>query len=226
MRLYYDWKFADARAEFQRSLELNPNYATAHHWYSVYLTAMEKPSDARKEIERAQELDPLSVAISTDMGFEQYYSTDYEAATKQLKSVVEMTPKFFLAHLWLGRTYQQRRMYADAISEYEQTGGLREWVPTVAAIGNVYGLQGKTDEARKVLAHLNEISRERYVTSYGVALVYVGMGDKEQAFAKLDQAVDERSHWLLWLNLDPRWETLRADPRFGELKRKIGLPST
>ena len=223
VHLYYDWKFADARTEFQRSLELNPSYATAHHWYSVYLTAMNQPKEARREIELAQDLDPLSVAISTDMGFEQYYSMDYEPATKQLKSVVDMNPKFFLAHLWLGRAYQQRKMYAEAIREYEQTGSLREWVPTIAAIGNVYGLMGKTDDARKVLAHLDEISRERYVTSYGVALVHAGMGDKEQAFAKLERAFEERSHWLVWLGLDPRWEGLRADPRFGELMRRIGL---
>jgi len=223
VRLYYDWKFADAETEFRRALDLNPNYATAHHWYSVYLTAMERPTEARKEIELAQALDPLSVAIATDMGFEQYYSTDYEAATKQLKSIIEMNPKFSLAHLWLGRTYQGRKMYADAILEYEQTGGFRQWVPTIAAVGNVYGLQGKTDDARKVLAHLDVTSRERYVTSYGVALVYAGMGDKEQAFLKLERAFSERSHWLVWLNLDPRWESLRADPRFDELKRRIGL---
>jgi serine/threonine-protein kinase len=223
VRLYYEWKFADAEDAFRRSLELNPNYATAHHWYSVYLTAMERPTEARREIEAARALDPLSVAVATDMGFEQYYSRDYEGATKQLRSIVEINPNFSLAHLWLGRTYQQRKMYAEAISEYEQTGGLREWVPTLAALGHVYGLQGRTAEARKVLAHLDEIARERYVTSYGVALVYAGMGDKEQAFSKLEQAFDERSHWLVWLNLDPRWDSLRADPRFDELKRRLGL---
>ena len=223
VRLYYDWKFADAETEFRRSIELNPNYATAHHWYSVYLTAMERPTEARREIDRALELDPLSPAISTDMGFEQYYGTDYDVATKQLKSIIEMNPKFALAHLWLGRTYQERKMYAEAIDEYEQTGGLREWVPTLAAVGNVYGLQGKTDDARRVLAHLNELSGERYVTSYGLALVYAGMGDKEQAYVQLERAFQERSHWLVWLNLDPRWESLRADRRFGELKRRIGL---
>jgi hypothetical protein len=96
-------------------------------------------------------------------------------------------------------------------------------VPVVAAIGNVYGLQGKRDDARRVLAHLDQTSRERYVTSYCVALIYAGMGDKEQAFLKLEQAFNERSHWLLWLNLDPCWESLRADPRFDELKRRIEL---
>jgi tetratricopeptide (TPR) repeat protein len=134
-----------------------------------------------------------------------------------------MNPNFSLAHLWLGRTYQQRKMYAEAISEYEQTGGLREWVPTLAALGHVYGLQGRTGDARRVLARLDEIARERYVTSYGVALVYAGMGDKEQAFSKLEQAFGERSHWMVWLNLDPRWDSLRADPRFDELTRRLGL---
>ena len=223
VRLYYEWKFADAENDFRRSLELNPNYATAHHWYSVYLTAMERPTEARREIEAARALDPLSVAVATDMGFEQYYSRDYEGATKQLRSIVEMTPNFSLAHLWLGRTYQQRKMYAEAISEYEQTGGLREWVPTLAALGHVYGLQGRTGDARRVLMRLDEIARERYVTSYGVALVHAGMGDKEQAFSKLEQAFGERSHWLVWLNLDPRWDSLRADPRFDELTRRLGL---
>ena len=225
VRLYYDWNFAEAEKEFQRSIDLNPHYAAAHHWYSVYLTAMERPKDARREIELAQELDPLSVAISTDMGFEQYYASDYEAAERQLKSVLEMNPRFPAAHLWLGRTYQQRKMYADAIAEYQKTEGLRQWVPTVAAIGNAYGFSGKRDEARKVLADLGEMSRRRYVTSYGVALVYAGMDDKEQAFATLNDAVGERSHWLVWLNLDPRWERVRSDPRFDKVKRQVGLPN-
>ena len=119
-----------------------------------------------------------------------------------LNDVLATNPKCSLAHLWLARTYQERRMYAEAIHEYESTGALREWVPTVAGIGNVYGVWGKPEEARKMLGHLGEM-----------------------AFAKLNEGVHERTHWLVWLNRDPRWKNLRSDPRFGESKKQVGLPN-
>jgi serine/threonine-protein kinase len=224
-KLYYDWDWDGAEREFEQAIELDPNYATAHHWYSVFLTAMERHAKALAEIEHAQELDPLSLVIATDMGFESYYSGRYDQAIKQLQSVLELNQDFPLAHLWLGRAYQQKARYEEAVAEYQKAEAvLPNWVPVKAGIGNAYGRWGKKAEALRVLDELKGSAIERYVTPYGTALVYAGLGEKDKAFAALNDAYDERSHWLVWLKLDPRWGELSSDPRFAELVRRIGLP--
>jgi TolB-like protein/Tfp pilus assembly protein PilF len=224
-KFYYDWDWEGAGREFEQAIELDPNYALSHHWYSVYLTARERHAEALAEIERANELDPLSLIIATDMGFESYYSGQYDQAIKQLQSVLEMNQDFPLAHLWLGRTYQQKAMHKEAVAEYEKAEAvLRNWVPAKAAIGNAYGVWGKKAEAQRVLKELDELAKEKYVTPYGTALVYAGIGEKDQAFAALNEAYAQRSHWLVWLELDLRWGELRTDPRFADLVHRIGLP--
>lgn len=224
-RLYYDWDWAGAEREFQQAIALNPNYATAHHWYSVYLTAMGRREEAMAEIRRAQQLDPLSLIIRTDIGFQLYYARQYDEAIEHLRGTLEMNPNFPLAHLWLGRAYQQKQMYAEAIAEFRQAANvLRDWPVTIAAIGFVQGKAGSRAQARKTLEQLKRLSRKRYVTAYGIALVYAGLGDTSRAFAWLNKAVEERTHWLVWLKLDPRWDDLRADPRFPQLLRRVGLP--
>jgi tetratricopeptide (TPR) repeat protein len=186
---------------------------------------MGRLDDASKEINRAHELDPLSVLISTDIGFNQYYRLDYDAAISQLRATLAVSPKFPLAHLWLGRAYQQKRMYAEALNEFHLTDeALPGWVVTIAGIGNAYGEWGKKKDAENVLVRLDQMSHEKYVTPYGVALVYAGLGDKDQAFSWLEKAILGRSHWLVWLDRDPRWNRLRSDPRFAALKKRIGLP--
>ena len=224
--LYYAWDWKESEKEFRRSIALNPNYATAHEWYSVYLLAMGRPDEAMVEIRRAQQLDPLSPLINTDVGFQFYYNKRYDEAIQQLRNTLQTDPKFPLAHLWLGRAYQQKGMYEEAISEYRQTDtSWPEWVVSLAAIGNVEGIAGKKSEAREMLSKLNTLSEVKYVTPYGTALLYAGLGDKIQTFNWLDKAVQGRSHWLVWMRLDPRWDDVRADPRFKEVVRRVGFPN-
>jgi len=223
--LYHAWNWAEAENEFKKAIELNPNYATAHDWYSYYLMAMGRFDDAWKEVNRAHELDPLSVTISTDIGFNYYYRRSYDEAINQLRATLSVSPKFPLAHLWLGRAYQQKKMYSEAIDEFNKTdAALPGWIVTIAGMGHAYGEWGHQAEAKQVLVRLNEMAREKYVTPYGVALVYAGLGDKDQAFAWLNKAVAGRSHWLVWLNRDPRWDRIRSDPRFDDLRKRVGLP--
>jgi len=223
--LYHAWNWAEAENEFKKAIELNPNYATAHDWYSYYLMAMGRFDDAWKEVNRAHELDPLSVTISTDIGFNYYYRRSYDEAINQLRATLSVSPKFPLAHLWLGRAYQQKKMYSEAIDEFNKTdAALPGWVVTIAGMGHAYGEWGHQAEAKQVLVRLNEMASEKYVTPYGVALVYAGLGDKDQAFAWLNKAVAGRSHWLVWLNRDPRWDRIRSDPRFDDLQKRVGLP--
>lgn len=221
-RLYYDWDWKGAEEEFQRAIAVNPNYATAHHWYSVLLTARGRHEEAFSEIRRAHELDPLSVPISTDMGFELYYARHYNEAITQLRSVLQTSPKFPLAHLWLGRAYEQKEMYAEAITEFEEAGtALRDWPVIIAAAGHAYARWGHKSEATAAMRRMNELSKEEYVTPYGVALIYAGLDDKDHAMNWLQNAYEDRSHWLVWLNLDPRFDNVRSDPRFQELLQRM-----
>jgi TolB-like protein/DNA-binding winged helix-turn-helix (wHTH) protein/Tfp pilus assembly protein PilF len=222
--LYYDWHFEDADRRFRHALDLDPASVTAHDWYSVYLTAMGRFDQARTEIRRAQALDPLSTAVATDVGFGAYYAGRYEDAVTDLRSTLSITPNFPLAHLWLGRAYEEQRRFEDAIQEFGETRKvLGEWPVALAAVGHVDGVAGRRADAEAVLVRLSELARRQYVTEYGVALVHAGLGDREAAFAWLDRAVAARSHWLVWLKLDPRWTTLRDDRRFGALLDRIGF---
>jgi adenylate cyclase len=223
-KLYYDWDWKGAESEFREAIALNRNYVSAHHWYSVYLTAMGREQEARAEIEMAQELDPLSLAINTDVGFELYYSGHYDQAIEQLQSVLDLNPRFALANLWMGRAYQQKRSYDLAITRFKQAAdALPEWPVALAAIGNVLGESGRRREAQKILSKLAGLSKRKYVTAYGMALVHAGLGDKTRAFKWLSEAVEERSHWLVWLKLDPRWNAISSDSRFRTLLKRVGL---
>ena len=222
VKLYYDWDWKGAEDEFLAAIATNPNYATAHHWYSVFLTARGRHGEALSEILRAHELDPLSVPISTDMGFELYYARHYEEAVTQLRSVLQTNPKFPLAHLWLGRAYEQKGMYPEAITEFEEAGtALKDWPVIIAAAGHTYGQWGHKSDAIAALGRMNELTKKEYVTPYGVALIFAGLDDKEQAMNWLRKAHEEKSHWLVWLNLDPRFDNIRSDRRFQDILQQM-----
>ena len=222
---YFDWNWAAAEKEFKTAIALNPNYELAYAWYGYYLTAMEKYDEAREILLKAKELDPLSVKITTDMGFSLYYSGNYDKAIKELQASLEMNPKFGLTHIWLGRIYQAKKMYPEAIAQFRETLNIiPNWPVALAALGNIYGEEGKKTEALKILDTMNSLSPSKFVTSYGIALVYVGIGDKDKAFEWLKKAYEERSNWMVWLKSDPRWATITSDKRYTELVRKVGLP--
>ena len=160
----------------------------------------------------------------SDIGFELYYNRQYDQAIEQLQTVLELNPDFPLAHLWLGRAYQQKLMFEEALTEYKQTETkFRDWPVALAAMGNVDGVLGQPEEAQKTLHELNTLSKQKYVTSYGVALVYAGLGEKNLALQWLEKSYMERSHWLVWLKLDPRWDNIRSDPHFQDIVRRVGL---
>ncbi len=222
-RLYFDWDWAGAESGFQRALRLDSSFATAHHWYSVFLTARGRFEEAAREIAEARRLDPLSPAIATDVGFELFYAGKHAPAIAQLTEVVRTTPGFPLAHLWLGRTYEAQRAWSAALVEYAEVDRMQpDWPVTLAAMGHALGASGRKDEARGILTRMERLSASRYVTPYGVALVHDGLGDADAAFRWLSRAVDDRSHWLVWLSLDPRFANLRGDPRFAALLQSMG----
>ena len=221
---YYYWNWEKAEREFLTAIRMNPEYPLAYDSYGYYLTARERFPEAAAVLEKALGLDPQSAYINTDKGFELYYSGNYERAMISLRSTLELYPAFPLAHLWLGRTYQEKTMYEESLGEYEKALGKdKDWPVALAAKGFIYGVSNQRKDAEIVLSRLQAEMGSRYVTPYGIALIYAGLKDKEKAFEWLDKAYDDKANWLVWLKLDPRWSFIKTDKRYLALIDKIGL---
>jgi len=226
IKLNYDWDWSGAERDFKRAIELNPNYPTGHHWYAWYLAAMERHTEAIAEMKRAQELDPLSLVINTDVGWIFYYARQYDQAIAELQKTLEMDPDFVRAHLRLGLSYLQKSMNKEAIETLQKATDISERsTEIVAFLGYAYAISGNKSEAQKILNDLQEGSRRRYVSPYYIAVIYTGLGEKEQAFKWLEKAYEERSGRLVYLEVEPMFDPLRADPRFTDLLRRVGLAS-
>jgi eukaryotic-like serine/threonine-protein kinase len=226
VHFYYDWDWAAAEREFQIAIRRNPGYATAYEWYGLYLVAMGQ-FDSAVAVERtAMSLEPLSTAVAGTASWVLYYSGRLDEARRQLLIALRTDSTYALGQLYLARVEQAMGEMAPALASYRNTGVLGAWVPTVAGIGNIYGVMGRRAEALGEMAQLDSLERAGvYVTPYGRALIWAGLGDADRSFAELDRAVAGRSHWLVWLNRDTRWALLRKDPRFKQLTRRIGLPA-
>jgi tetratricopeptide (TPR) repeat protein len=224
VKLYFEWNWPDAEREFRRALALDPSYATGHEWYGLYLAAMGRFDEAIAEERRAQELDPLSTATAATSAWVQYYADRLDAAERELQVVLREDPTFALGHFYLGRVHEAKGNAAQALAEYDATGPLRTWVPTVAARGRLLANEGRVREAHVSLATMDSMARRTYVTAYAVALVHAALAQPDSAFAWLERGVEERTHWLVWLNRDPRWQPIRGDARFAALVRRVGLP--
>jgi len=222
----YDWDWPAAEKEFRRAIELNPRYEVAHEWYGGYFELMGRPDESIAERKKAQELDPLSLPINAELGLAFYFARDYDKAIEQFKKTLEMDPKFPLATDQLPTVYGQKGMYDQAIAEYQKGTMLRgdaEWSSPMAGLGYVYALSGKKKEAQAVLDELKQRSRQEYVPADSIALVYTALGEKDQAFAWLEKAYEERAFKMAWLKVEPQWDSLRSDPRFTDLLRRLGL---
>jgi TolB-like protein/Tfp pilus assembly protein PilF len=219
IHMYYDYDFPAAEAEFKRALAADPNSGTARHLYSRYLTAMLRPAEARVEIEKARELDPLSSAVAADMGFELYYARDYDEAIRALKEAIAGSPKGWAGHFWLGRTYQAQKRYDEALVEYE-TIHLAD-----GSAAHLYAAVGRRAEAEKILRQLEKEAQEPgFFRFYEGALASLGLGDKDRTMQWLEKCYAARVPFLVWLLRDPRWDPMRSDSRFMELLRRIGFP--
>ena len=224
VKMYYDWDWPGAEREFQHALTRNPSYATAHEWYGLFLTAMGRFDEAREHEHRAQVLDPLSTAVAGTAAWVLYYAGKNDDAERELRIALRADSAFALGRFYLGRVHQSRGRLDSALTAYHSIAPLRDWVPTIAAVGHVYGSQGRRREALATLARLDSLSRQEYVTAYAVALVHASLGQRDSAFAWLDRGAAERTHWMVWLRRDPRWAPIRSDPRFETLASRLKLP--
>jgi TolB-like protein/DNA-binding winged helix-turn-helix (wHTH) protein/Tfp pilus assembly protein PilF len=225
VKLNYDWDWPGAETEFKRALELNPGYAHAHHWYAHLLLSRGREHEALAESNRALELDPLSPIINLHLAWHYLYTRQYDRAFDQLAKTLELDPNYALAHWYRGLTYEQKKMYGEALREMAEAKNLLPGNLAVESdIGHVYAVSGNKAAAQKVIAALKDESAHRYVNLYELALIYVGLGQRDQAFESLDKAFRERSDQMIYLKVDPRLDSLRSDARFANLVLRVGIP--
>jgi DNA-binding winged helix-turn-helix (wHTH) protein/TolB-like protein/Flp pilus assembly protein TadD len=218
----FEWDWAGAEREFKRAIELNPKYATAHQWYGWYLLSLSKFDEALDEFKLAQQLEPLSLYTNLTLGTPYFYSRQYEKAAEQYQRVVDMNPDFWLAHWWLAHTYEQEGKYDEALSEYQKMAKLRgENLSQFPIVGYLYAISGKKAEARKIL---EEQAKEQHFSAYPLAVVYMGLGEKEKALEWLEKSLKERETVMVFLKIDQRFDSLHSDPRFLQLVKELGLP--
>jgi len=215
----YDWQTAEN--EFKRAIELNPNYATAHHWYAEHLAWQGRFDEALRESERARQLDPLSLIVAADNGAILYYSRQYDRAIAQFSAVREMDPNFPRASL-IFHAYVQKGMFAEAEASLRQCPRDVSWC--VSNWAYTYGRAGKQAEAEKELRKLLALNQREPVDPIVIVPAYIGMGDNDQAIAWLEKAYAQHSNGLTGLKVDPIYDPLRGDPRFQDLLRRVGLP--
>lgn len=220
----FEWDVEGAAQEFRRAIELNPAYATAHQWYAINFEILGQPDADLAEAQRAYEIDPLSIIINARVGHAYYYARRYDEAIEQYKKTLELDPNFAIAHSRLGWAYTQKGMHREAIEEFLRANTLTGESPeTVAALKQAFAKFGMRGYWGKVLELEQEKAKHRYVSAYEIAVLYARLGKKEQAFDWLDKAYEERSSALVYLKVDPSFDSLRQDSRFTDLLRRIHL---
>jgi TolB-like protein/DNA-binding winged helix-turn-helix (wHTH) protein/Tfp pilus assembly protein PilF len=221
----YEWDKGGAEKEYRRAIELNPSYATAHQWYAEELAALGRRDEAMAEIKRAQALDPLSLPISTVVGWILYLGRHNDEAIDQYQRTLEMDSNFAIAHAYLGRAQLRKGNFEQAIIECQTATRLSDSHPFYLAwLGYAYAISGHRNEALRILHDLQTISRRKYVASHDIAAIYAGLGERSKALMWLNKAYDERSYTVLQLEVEPEFDLLRSEPRFQELMHRIGFP--
>jgi len=222
---FREWDWEGAEKESQIAIQLNPGYATAHHWYALQLMYLARFDEAIAEMKRAQELDPLSLVISRNVAVVFFFARDYDKALEELKKTLEMDPSFSATHTWLAQIYLQKGMYEEALRDIEKesvaSGG---WDPFVeAGKGITYVKMGKRNRAQKVLDGLLERAKKVYISPILLAELHFSLGQNDQGFKWLDKGYEERDSTLLEIKVDPGFDNVRSDPRFKILLEKMGL---
>jgi Tfp pilus assembly protein PilF len=219
-----DWDFSGAEQDFKQAIALNSNYAEAHHQYAWYLAMIGKETESLAEMRVAQELDPMSQIINVDLNLPLYLSRRFDETAMLARKDIDMFPDFFLPHMLLGNALFFKGDHAGGIKEMEKA---KEMEPTPHLKGQLaclYARANRKDEARKVLQDLLEEAKERYVAPYWIAMIYVGLDEKDDAFKWFEKAYEERSWFLIFIKMDPWMDSVRSDPRYINLIQRIRYP--
>ena len=228
MASIYSWDWEKAEHEFKQAIKLNPQYATTYHWYAInYLIPNGRFDEAIVNIKRAQDLDPLSLIINTTVGLVYYFARHYEQAIEQYQKTLEMDPNFGVTYFFMSWTYEQQALFKEAVNALQKAIKLSgESTAMLVELGCTYAGAGKKDKAIKVLDKLIKPSERDKITPYtmySIASIYAGLDDKDQAVKWLQKAHLRRSYRLIYLQVDPKFDTIRSDKRFKTLLKKVGL---
>ena len=222
----HDWQWPEAQREFQRSLELNPCYPTANHYYAECLMTMGRNAEALTRMKKSLELDPLSLIINVAIGWAHYHARQYDEAVAQLLRTVELDPNYPMTYWILGLIYRKTGRYDLAISAGEKGVNLSGGSPLMrAALAQTFATAGAVDKAIQIVDELNGLAKQRYVAPHFFAGIYIGLGELDRAIDYLEKSCAEHCHWLIYLHIDPSVDDLRSDPRFQDLLRRVGLPA-
>jgi TolB-like protein/Flp pilus assembly protein TadD len=222
--LFYDWDWEGAEKEFKRCIELNPGYAMAHQSYGLFLIAMARFNEALEKLRRAIEIDPLSPLIKTTMGFPYYFAGEYDQAVQHYQATLEEDPNFGLAYASLGDVYLQKGMYDEAISEYQK--GAAVWgrsISILSSLGFAFAKSGNKSAALEKLAEIEALASQQYVSPLSVAIIHIALDNKDEAFDWLEKSYQEKANKLVFLGVQPTYNSIRSDPRFVDLMKRIGL---
>jgi serine/threonine-protein kinase len=218
----FDWKTAER--EYKRAEELDPNYVLTYELHSFLLSALGRPDEAIAKAQRGLEIDPLSALLSNDVAAAYYFARQYDQAIKQVQMTQEIEPGRPGSHIALGGIYDVKGMYEESIAEYQKAISLSERTSTILGLlGHAYAVSGKRNEAVKILNEMKEMSKQKYVSPYDLATVYVGLGEKDKALEQLNRAYEEQSGWIIYLNVEPVFDPLRAEPGFQDLLRRVAF---
>ena len=222
--LVYEWNLPEAQKEFSKALELRPGYATAHQFYGYYLTAMGRLDDAIAERKKAVDLDPISPLLKSALAEAYYHARRFDVTIDESHKALELDPTYAIALVNIGRAYEQMGMHQQARDAFQTILAFAPESPAILALmGHEYAVSGDIAHANQILARLTELSSRKYVPAVYFAVVYIGLGRKDDAFRWLDKAYDERCEYLVYLSSEPLADPLRGDPRFSHLLNRIGL---
>lgn len=226
VKWFWEWDWAGAESMFRRAIELNPGYAHAHHMYAHFLMASERWEESRAEAGRAAKLEPLDPSINEHPGWYYLCTHRHGQAIEHLRRALELHPTSYTAHLLAGMNYAKLKDYTRAIEYHRRAFELERTGIALGFLGYTLAAAGERDEALKILSELLEESQRSHILPYQIALIHIGLGDKEQAFEWLERAADERVEWICYLNISPELEGLRSDPRLTNLIQRVGIPSS
>jgi TolB-like protein/DNA-binding winged helix-turn-helix (wHTH) protein/Flp pilus assembly protein TadD len=221
--MVYDRDWASAEREFRRSVSLNPNYGQGHQWYALSLAAAGRMAEAIAEAKRAQQAEPLSLAVNANVGWVMFLAHDYDQAIEQSSKVIEMDAGFGLAYLYRGLAYEQKGMFNKAIADLEIAKGSQSRPTVLGALGHAYAMAGNKQKAEAMLRSMEELSRTRYFPGFQLALIHIGLGEKDKAFDLLEKSYLDRYPALIHFNVEPRLDPIRSDPRFKVLLQRVGV---
>ena len=222
----HDWEWEKAQTEFKRSLELNPKYPTANHWYAEYTMTIGRHEEALLRFKKTQDLDPLWLIINVAVGWALYHARRYDEAIEQLRRTIDLDPNYALTYWILGLLLRKTGRYELAITEGEKGVKLSGGSPLMrAALAQTLGTAGRTNEALQILDDLTKLARQKYVAPYFFAGIHIGLGENERAIEYLEKSYEEHSHWLIYLHIDPSMDALRDNAGFQSLLRRVGLPA-